>query len=157
MRPAVREWAAEARRRLAEAGYRSGGARSAVIDALAATGGCCGAQELCDHLRSSGRSAGTASVYRALGVLGDLGLVRGRDVGEGLARYELVLPSGEHHHHVVCDRCGATEPFEDPELEQAIHRAGERATFRVQDHDVVLHGLCPDCAEQGDRPRAAPE
>ena len=143
---ATQEWAVEAHRRLAEAGYRAGGARSAVIDALARTGGCVGAQELSDRLRESGRSAGTASVYRTLGVLSELRLVRGRDVGEGVARYELVLPSGDHHHHVVCDRCGATEPFEDPELERAIHRAGEKAAFRVQDHDVVLHGLCPDCA-----------
>ena len=141
----VRDWAEEAHRRLAAAGYRAGGARSAVIDALAETGGCVGAQELCDHLRAAGRPAGTASVYRALGVLGDLRLVRGRDMGEGVARYELVLPSGEHHHHVVCDSCGATEAFHDEELERAIHHAAQRASYRVQDHDIVLHGLCPAC------------
>ncbi len=145
MRAGAREWAEEAHRRLADAGYRAGGARSAVIDVLAETGGCVGAQELGDQLRAAGRPAGTASIYRTLAVLGDLHLVRGRDMGEGVARYELVLPSGEHHHHVVCDRCGATEAFEDPELERAIARVAERASYRVRDHDVVLHGLCPQC------------
>ncbi|HYF26744.1 MAG TPA: Fur family transcriptional regulator [Baekduia sp.] len=141
-------WAQEAHRRLASAGYRSGEARSAVIDALAQAGGCVGAQELADRLRDAGRRVGTASVYRTLGVLGELELVRGRDVGEGVARYELVLPSGHHHHHVVCERCGATAAFEDDELEAAIDRAARRAPYAVRDHEVVLRGLCPACASK---------
>jgi Fur family ferric uptake transcriptional regulator len=138
-------WAEEAHRRLATAGHRAGGARSAVIDVLEATGGCVAAHEIAERLTADGRRVGTASVYRALGALTEVGALRGRDVGEGVVRYELVLPGGEHHHHLVCDRCGATEPFHDDALERAIERVAARATYAVADHDVVLRGTCPRC------------
>jgi Fur family ferric uptake transcriptional regulator len=148
-------WAQEAHARLAAAGHRTGGARAAVIDALDATGGCLSAHEIGDHLVGEGRRVGTASIYRALATLTEVGALRGRDVGEGVVRYELVHPSGEHHHHMVCDRCGATEPFEDPALERAIARLAARAPYVVADHDVVLRGTCPRCLPTGEQPAPA--
>ena len=72
-------------------------------------------------------------------------LVQRCDVGEGIARYEPALPSGEHHHHLVCVRCGAVTPFEDPELELAIERVAGRVDHAVDAHDVTLRGECPAC------------
>ncbi len=138
-------WAQEAHRRLTAGGHRPGGARDAVIEVLAAEGGCLAAHEIADHLGRAGRRIGTASIYRALAALTELRLLRGRDVGQGVVRYELVLPSGEHHHHLVCDRCGATEAFADARLESAIDRVAREARYAIEDHDVVLHGLCPRC------------
>ena len=62
-----------------------------------------------------------------------------------MARYEPAHPSGEHHHHVVCDSCGTVEPFEDAALERAIHRLSDKVSFDVAAHDVTLHGTCPAC------------
>ena len=42
------------------------------------------------------------------------------EVGDGGARFEAVVPGGEHHHHAVCERCGRLTPFEDEDLERAI-------------------------------------
>jgi Fur family ferric uptake transcriptional regulator len=67
------------------------------------------------------------------------------DVGEGIARYEPAHPSGEHHHHIVCDSCGTVEQFEDDALELAIGRLSKRVDFTVAAHDVTLHGECPAC------------
>jgi Fur family ferric uptake transcriptional regulator len=144
-------WAEDAHRRLADAGHRAGGARATVIAELAACGGCCSAQELADRLREQGRTVGTASVYRALNALVEVRALRGTDVGEGVVRYELVLPHGDHHHHLVCDRCGRTEAFEDPELEAAIERVAHASPFRVEDHDIVLRGRCPRCVTPPNR------
>ena len=98
-------WSDHARKELARAGHRSGGARGEVLELLGRQSCCLSAQEIHDRLRAGGRSVGLASVYRALDALGQLGLVHRIDVG-GTACFEPADPSGEHHHHAICDRCG---------------------------------------------------
>lgn len=140
-----RAWAEHARVRLADRGHRAGGARAAVIDALAEGGGCCTAAELAATLRAGGDRAATASVYRALATLQEAGLVRSSDLGGGERRFELVHPDGAHHHHLVCRECGRMVPFSDPALEDAIHAVEHRLGGVVEAHEVTLHGLCSDC------------
>jgi Fur family ferric uptake transcriptional regulator len=130
---------------LREAGFRAGGAREAVLDALAGQTCCASAQAIHDRLRAQGRAAGIASVYRVLDQLAELRLVQRVDVGDGIARYEPAPYDGQHHHHVVCGDCGKVEPFSDPSLETAIERASGRLGFAVDAHEVVLRGECGDC------------
>ena len=131
---------------LRQTGHRSAAAREQVLDALADRDCCATAQDLADDLHRNGSRVGTASIYRALELLVRLGLVRRLDMGQGTARYEAAHPSGEHHHHLVCDRCGKVTQFEDPALEAAIDEAAARLDYQVGAHDVVLRGACPDCA-----------
>ena len=83
-------------------------------------------------------------------MLDRLGLVHRLDVGDGTARYEAAHPGGEHHHHVVCDRCGRVAQFSDDGLEQAIATLSQRLEFAIDQHDVVLRGTCPNCRYQSD-------
>jgi Fe2+ or Zn2+ uptake regulation protein len=140
------DWLASAYDALRDAGHRSGGASEAVIELLAREGRALTAQEIIDRARSSTRPVAPASVYRALVTLADLRLVRGLDLGQGVASWELVLPAGEHHHWVVCTGCGTTESFSDARLENALAEVEAGVAFDVFSHDVVLHGLCPPCA-----------
>jgi Fur family ferric uptake transcriptional regulator len=142
-------WATHARDALRAAGHRSGGAREGVIDLLARQDCCLTAQEIFDALRQDGRSVGIASVYRALELLRELRLVQRLDVGDGTARYEPAHPDGDHHHHLVCDRCGKVEAFEDDTLEAALGQLADRLPHRVAAHDVVLRGDCGTCTEAG--------
>ena len=139
------EWVDHAQARLAHAGFRRGGARRAVIDLLGRQACALTAHEIDERLRSEGSAVGRASVYRALEQLTELHLVARLEVGQDAARYEPVHPSGEHHHHLVCDRCGRITPFEDRALESAIDGLSRRVRFDVGDHDVVLHGACERC------------
>lgn len=138
-------WAGHALDRVARAGHRSGGARRAVIESLAAQDCCRSAQEIFDGLRDEGRTVGIASVYRVLDLLVSLGLVQRLELGAGVARYEPAMPGGEHHHHVVCVDCGEVRPFEDAALERALDAADTGDGFEVDGHDVVLWGRCEDC------------
>ena len=138
-------WAGHALDRVARAGHRSGGARRAVIESLAAQDCCRSAQEIFDQLRDDGRAVGIASVYRVLDLLVSLGLVQRLDLGGGTARYEPAMPGGEHHHHAVCTDCGEVLPFEDAALERALEAAAGRAELEVDGHDVVLWGRCAAC------------
>jgi Fur family transcriptional regulator, ferric uptake regulator len=140
-------WVEHAQRELSRAGHRSGGAREEVLGLLGAQDCLLSAQEIHDRLRDEGRGVGLASVYRALEVLANLRLVHRVDV-DGTACYEPADPSGEHHHHAICDRCGKLVPFEDAELERLLDGVGARLGYEIGGHDVVLRGACPECSDQ---------
>jgi Fur family transcriptional regulator, ferric uptake regulator len=135
-------WAEHAIGALRAAGFRSGGARRRVVELLGAETCALSALEIDRRLDEVGR----ASVYRTLEQLEELGLVRRLDMG-GISCYERVEPGGEHHHHMVCERCHAVIPFEDDRLERAIDAVsrGTVAGFDVSEHEVVLRGTCARC------------
>jgi Fur family transcriptional regulator, ferric uptake regulator len=138
-------WSDLAGARLAEAGFRRGGARAAVIRLLDDQSCALSAYEIQAKLREDGRGVARASVYRVLDQLEGLGLLTKIEVGQGIARYEPNRPGDDHHHHMVCARCGEVVPFADAELEATIDRVAERVTFEVSEHEIVLHGACADC------------
>ncbi len=138
-------WAEHALATLQAAGYRRGGARTAVVEALARHDCAVTALNLDDELRRRKPAVGRASIYRALEQLEQLGLVQRLEVTRGTAGYERVEPGGEHHHHAICRRCGRMVPFEDPTLELAIAKLSDELSFEVTDHDVVLRGFCERC------------
>jgi Fur family transcriptional regulator, ferric uptake regulator len=139
-------WADAVGDRLAQAGYRRGGGRRAVIDLLEAQECALSALEIEEQLRRSHRTVGRATVYRVLEELEELGLVTRLDLGTGTARFEAVDPGGErHHHHLLCDDCGELVPFSDAELERVIGRVSRRLPYAVHGHDVTLYGSCESC------------
>jgi Fur family ferric uptake transcriptional regulator len=133
-------WAQQATRRLDEAGYRSGGARRKVVELLAKEKCAVTALEMDRRLPSVGR----ASVYRTLEQLEQLYLVQRVEIAGNAAGYERLDPD-EHHHHLICERCGRLVPFADRPLERAIEAVARQVDFEVAAHDVVLRGRCPDC------------
>ena len=144
---ATADWLDHANQALAEAGHRAGGARAAVLAALASQSCCRTAQDVFDNIRGGGQRVGIASVYRVLDLLVGRRLVLRLDLGDGVSRFEPALPDGHHHHHLVCTDCGEVTPFEDPALEKAIDATGRRSSFAISEHDVVLRGHCPDCTD----------
>jgi Fur family transcriptional regulator, ferric uptake regulator len=139
-------WAEHALATLQAAGHRRGGARTAVVEALARHDCAVTALDLDDELRGRSPRVGRASVYRALEQLELLGLVQRIEVSRGTAGYERVEPDGHHHHHAICRDCGRMIPFEDSTLEQAIGKLSRSIDFQVTEHDVVLRGRCKRCA-----------
>lgn len=139
-------WADHAAERLADAGFRRGGARAAVVELLDGQACALSAYDIERALADGDRAVARASVYRILDELVELGLVSRIEVGQGITRYEPVRPGGHHHHHMVCDACGRIIPFSDEELETAISGLARRVAFQVDEHEIVLHGRCADCA-----------
>jgi Fur family ferric uptake transcriptional regulator len=143
-------WAEHARTVLAGAGHHRGAAREELIDVLARQDCALSALELEQELRaeSASRRVGRASVYRALELLREHELITRLDLGDGIARYETADPGGEHHHHLLCGRCGQLVPFHDPALERSIHRLSDRLGFDTTGHEVTLRGACAECQDQ---------
>jgi Fe2+ or Zn2+ uptake regulation protein len=86
------------------------------------------------------------TVYAALETLADLGFARRVTVAKGATLYD---PHVDDHHHIVCTRCGKVEDFETPvETDRALRvaRAKGFAPARVE---LLVTGLCSDCAARG--------
>jgi Fur family ferric uptake transcriptional regulator len=142
---AATDWNEHVHSVLSRAGLKRGGARERVIELLAEQPCALSAVEIEDMLRAQGRATGRASIYRVLDLLVEHGLVERLAVGDGQARFERAQPGGEHHHHLVCERCGQLVAFDDPGLERAIDRLSERLGVTVASHDVLLRGACRRC------------
>jgi len=143
------DWVGHAQTTLERGGYRLSTPRSAVVETLADLGCSVTAKEIADRLAERGEEVGVASIYRTLELLDRLELTRRVDMAEGVARYEPIDPSGDHHHHLVCVDCGEVSAFEDPDLERAIERLAGRVDYSVAAHDVTLRGRCPACRGSG--------
>lgn len=136
------DWARYVDLRLLEAGLQRSEPRRRVIEFLAAHDCAVTALEIDAELEGIGR----ATVYRAIEQLEKLDLIRRVDLGGSALGYEKLDPSGEHHHHLVCRRCGRVEAFEDEVLESAVD-AIDRHGFTIETHEVTLYGLCQDCRQ----------
>lgn len=133
-------WSDHAAEQIADAGLRKSAPRQRVVELLARRDCAVTALQIDAELDGVGR----ATVYRAIEQLEELGLVQKVDLGGSAHGYEKLDPSGHHHHHIVCDSCGKVEPFEDDALEEAIHDIRRRG-FKLESHEVTLHGHCQDC------------
>jgi Fur family ferric uptake transcriptional regulator len=140
-------WAERATAELSAAGYKRGAAREAVLSLLDRQDCALSAFAIEDELRGGDRAVARASVYRILEQLESLGLVQRVETGKSSVLYEPVRGEHQHHHHLVCDRCGKLVPFADEELEKTIGQLSRRVPFEVSDHEVVLHGACDACAK----------
>jgi len=140
-------WAQRANARLAQAGYRRGGARHSLIRLLAAQRCALSPAELQEALAREQRSVSRASVYRILEELERAELVARIEVGQGIVRFEPIRHGAGHHHHLVCERCGRLIPFSDEDLERELERLSERVPLAVAEHEVILRGACASCAE----------
>ena len=81
--------------------------RSAVTDLLDDVDDFRSAQQLHELLRERDREVGLATVYRTLQALADSGEVDVLRADDGEALYRR-CSRREHHHHLVCRRCGTT-------------------------------------------------
>lgn len=133
---------------LADAGVRFTGGRRRVVAALGRSGGPMSASELHVELRGS---VPVSSVYRTLAVLEGAGVVEPHHSAKGLTRYEIAEWLAGHHHHLVCDRCGAVEDIELPpglesQLERLVGVVSGRAEFQASGHSLEVAGLCARCS-----------
>jgi Fur family ferric uptake transcriptional regulator/Fur family peroxide stress response transcriptional regulator len=98
----------------------------------------------------------TPTVYATLDLLAELGLVRRIDVGTGATLFD---SRSDHHHHTVCRDCGQVADLCAPNDLSPILDAAARASFQPEQVDLVVSGLCRDCARPAASParRRAPE
>jgi Fur family ferric uptake transcriptional regulator len=125
------------------AGYRLTAPRRAVAALIAEHDGHFTAAELEAVARDRRVRVSRASLFRALDLLTDLGVLERLDLPSGEHAYVPCAPA--HHHHVVCSRCGRTTEVEDHGVAAAVAEIARRTGYRIDAHRLELFGLCRHC------------
>lgn len=118
--------------------------REAVRECLSKMQGFVSAQQLFAELRDQGSTIGLATVYRNLAQLaaaGDADSLQSPE-GENLFRS---CASLDHHHHLICRRCGSTRELSASVVEQWASSVGAEYGFSEIEHVVDLFGVCEQC------------
>ena len=94
-------------------------------------------------LLQNGEQIGLATVYRVLTQFEGAGLVRRHHFDGGQSVFE--LDRGEHHDHLVCVKCGKIVEFNEETIEKRQKAIAREHGFSLEDHTLVIYGICSDC------------
>lgn len=110
------------------------------------------AEDVYSILREKDSEIGLATVYRALDLLSELGILVRMDFGDGCARYELNTtdPKVHHHHHLICLKCKKVIEFEEDLLDELEANIADKSGFQILNHEVKFFGYCSDCLAKED-------
>jgi Fur family ferric uptake transcriptional regulator len=132
------------RKYLERRGLKLTAERQALFDELFARHEHFEADELLVRLRDKHKKISRATIYRALDLLVDSGIVGRVRIGESGYRYER-LRAGEHHDHLICNECGRVMEFFEPRIESLQDEVCERYGFLALSHSHQMRGLCRQC------------
>ncbi len=118
--------------------------REAVRTALGDTEGFVSAQGLHSRLHSTGSPIGLATVYRALADLAVEGEADTLQSPEGESLYR-ACSTTDHHHHLICRRCGLTVEIEVDAVENWATNVAAEHGFSQAAHVIDIFGLCAAC------------
>lgn len=116
--------------------------KALIEQTLAQAPGFISANELHQLLVDEGSRVGIATVYRQLNALVESG---GVDTIEAIGGtiYRICGPD-EHHHHLVCDECGAAVEIQAP-AEEWMRKVATEHGFTMTRHVLEVFGICPQC------------
>lgn len=126
-------------------GQRSTPQRHVILRELRRRGRHGTADEIRAAIRDELPGTSTPTVYATLELLVELGLARRIDTGRGAALYD---GATKPHQHLVCRSCGRVDDL-DVEMHAApLMRAAGATGFQAEGAELVISGLCADCAER---------
>jgi Fur family ferric uptake transcriptional regulator len=111
-------------------------------------------EDLVADLRRRGIRGSKATVYRALPLLTEAGILQTAVITGDSKSYESAV-GGVHHDHLVCRACGRVVEFEFDAFEILQREIAARHGFRLESHHHQLVGTCAACQEGERAARAA--
>ena len=117
--------------------------RRAILNALEFAPGPLTPQEVLEQASKEHESLGIATVYRNLNSLEEQGEIVAVHLPNDTTRYE---PAGRgHHHHFRCEQCEQVFELSAKCPVAILEGVTLPGGFKVQNHELTLYGLCPDC------------
>ncbi len=128
---------------LSEQGYRLTPQRMLVLSAIANSEHHISAEEIHARVVAKYPHVNISTVYRTMDLLKRLGLVTETDLGGGRVRYH---PADKgHHHHLVCQECGAIIDLDESVLSSLKSRLLRECKFSADLSHLAIFGRCGDC------------
>ena len=128
-------------RQLSELGFRETDARRSIVETVLSKDGQFTARELHDELQPWG--VGRATIFRTLDLLVELGVLNRLHTDDRCSSY--IICADQHHHHLVCERCGGVDEISDARVERAVRGMAVESGFRAREHHLEIVGVCAGC------------
>jgi Fur family ferric uptake transcriptional regulator len=116
--------------------------RLAILEQLTPDQPLTSTRDLHQRLAQLGCPVGLATVYRTLRALADAGILHTFIVGSEVT-YHRCGP--QHHHHIVCIRCGHVWEEHPPAVEHWVSQAVETSHARLVEHRADIFVICHTC------------
>jgi Fe2+ or Zn2+ uptake regulation protein len=130
------------REKFRRSGYTLTSQRRAVLEALKEARGHPSAEEIYLIVKKKNPRVALGTVYQALSVLEEIGVVGSKHWSESPTRYDLNV---EPHLDIRCARCGEVSEIPGVELGELEERIRDNTPYEVTRTAVVIEGLCPTC------------
>ncbi|RQD78537.1 MAG: transcriptional repressor [Halanaerobium sp. MSAO_Bac5] len=105
------------------------------------------AEELFEAVKEKDSEIGMATIYRTLELLEKLDLIHTLDFNEESRVYELYIED-QHHHHLICKRCGKLVEFSDQGIEDFEKELEAKYDFCIDEHKLKFFGYCRECRDK---------
>jgi Fur family ferric uptake transcriptional regulator len=128
------------------AGQRLTTQRILLLELVEKTEGQLDVYEIYRRAKERNRKISLSTVYRALRLFTDLGIVD--DLQQDEHHYHAPKLSHEHY-HLVCIGCGQVVEFESELVDALKESVGTRHNFDVTRGEVNLSGYCERCRKAG--------
>lgn len=123
-------------------GYTLTSQRRAVLEALEEDGGHPSAEEVYLLVKRNNPRVALGTVYQALSVLEEIGVVESKHWADSPVRYDL---NTEPHLDIRCEVCGDVSEVEGIEFGDLESQVQEGTPYRVTEAALMLEGVCPEC------------
>jgi Fur family transcriptional regulator, ferric uptake regulator len=134
----VQAWDEELRAR----GYRVTPQRQLVLEAVTKLEHAT-PEEICADVQQTARGVNISTIYRALELLEELGLVTHTHLGHGAPRYHLAAEA--EHVHLVCSQCGRVTQIGPEEISPLVAALDGKHGFQTDVGHLTVYGRCADC------------
>jgi Fe2+ or Zn2+ uptake regulation protein len=132
------------REKFRTSGYTLTSQRRAVLEALKEAQGHPSAEDIYLIVKKKNPRVALGTVYQALSVLEEIGVVGSKHWSESPTRYDLNV---EPHLDIRCARCGEVSEIPGVELGELEEHIRNNTPYEVTRATVVIEGLCPACRD----------
>jgi Fe2+ or Zn2+ uptake regulation protein len=132
------------REKFRSSGYTLTSQRRAVLEALEEAQGHPSAEEIYLIVKKKNPRVALGTVYQALSVLEEIGVVGSKHWSESPTRYDLNV---EPHLDIRCARCGEVSEVPGVELGELEEHIRNNTSYEVTRTTMIIEGLCPTCRE----------
>jgi len=131
--------------KLSKQGYRLTPQRMMILSAIENSDDHISAEEIYTQVVAKYPNVNISTVYRTLELSKELGLVTETDLGGGRVRYH---PADKgHHHHLVCQECGAIIDLDESLLAPLKSALLQEHKFIADLRHMAIFGRCVNCKE----------